>query len=65
MEKSKAAVMNASSKPAFLTTIVLANSRAKTVVAARIVSASVTLTTAEPGACPDIAIVARSRLRIE
>lgn len=56
MENSKAAVMNASSKPAFLTTIIRANSRAQTAVAARIVMASVTPMTAGPGACPDIAM---------
>lgn len=57
MENSNAAMMNASSRPAFRTTIVRANNRATTAIAASTVIASVTPMTAEPGACPDIAIL--------
>lgn len=56
IENSKAAEMNASSTPAFLTTTKRAKRRAKTARAARMVVASVTPVTAEPGAWPDIDI---------
>ena len=57
IENRRAAVINPSSSPAFLTTTTRANNRANTTNAASIVMANVTPTTAEPDACPDIAIL--------
>lgn len=58
-EKNSDAEMKPSSKPALRTTTIRAKRRAKTAIAARVVMASVTPATAEPGACPDIAIQSR------